>query len=222
MQEAYNGEHWLLCSITDDDTGWRRDLISLRIEQSYSEGKPHFLKVSTGGGLHYQHKTKVYRYLKTKKFSYGKIAEHIKGLLDRHDEQQARYDAGAKVALGRIKEFEQFINSDPKMAALNVQVTTQSYENDEEGSVEVYVNCNEDSFDGDDEPVSVEGTYDGEKVSGSITFDGLGLEQLVALIAVARADQFGVLDMLTLGDDSVLGPIIDKMTKSPDGSVGAA
>lgn len=221
FQENWKGDSWLLCSYEQEDS-YRRDLIGVRIEQSMSDGRPFYMKINTSSGLHFQSRTKVYRQLKTKRFNYKKAAEHINGLLDKHDEQQALYDEGASIATDRIKDFESFINSDPKVSALNVEVTTHHYENDESGEVDIAVACKGGSYVGDDAPFSADGTFDGETVSGSVHFENISLEQLVALIAVARADQFGVLDMLTLGDDSVLGPIIDKMTKDQQAPEEAA
>lgn len=195
--------------IGDAETG---DLMEIRIYQSSSRA-PYFIKVKTQRRLHVRRKTKCFRMLKSGVFNYQKIGEHVNGLLKEHETIQAAYDKGHSIAMERIAAFKQFLADDPKMAALNLDIEAEPYNEDEAGDVEVEITSKEVD-EADCHPVSSELTYNGDVFFGRIEVTNLTPEKLAAVLIVLRAEQFTVLDMMTLGEDSILGPIINKLTLS--------
>jgi len=189
----------------------RRDGASVKIEREWP-GKPYFMKVSFPWEFHV--KVKCWRQLKaTGKFSYDKVAAHIVKVIDEHDALLARRKVGSNIAEERIEVLKARFDSDPMLSALDLEIRSEPTDKTETGTVDVAINPNSEY----EHWVQSNAVYDGESFSGEVEFESITPEQLVAIQVVLQADRLSVLDLITLADDSILGPIIHKMTEDLEG-----
>lgn len=189
---------------------------TVKIEREWS-GKPYFMKVDFS--WEFKERVKCFRILKkTKKFSYDKVAAHITKVFGQHTARLARREKGESLAQERIEALKTTFESNPMLNALNLEIDSTPVHQTEDGEVDVgFYPQDHDSDDDSDCWVRTTATYDGKAFAGDIEFDRISPEQLVALQVILRADKLSIIDMLHLADDSVLGPIIHKMTEDAEG-----
>jgi hypothetical protein len=187
---------------------------SVKIEREWSS-KPYFMKVSFPWEFHV--KVKCWRQLKaTGKFSYDKVAAHIVKVTNEHNALLARRALGNVVAEERIEVLKDRFDRDPMLSALGLEIQSDPTNHTETGAVDVVISPGSDY----ENWVQSNVVYNGEGFSGEIEFESITPEQLVAIQVVLQADRLSVLDLITLADDSILGPIIHKMTEDLEGRTG--
>ena len=190
----------------------RRSLViegvcSVRLDRQWSD-RPTYMKVNFE--WKYSERIRCFRQHKDEKYGYKKIAEHITDVVAERAATEKRQRKGERTAKRRIAALEEQFRSNPLLSALNLEFDTKPSHQTEEGRVDVDVTpvntCEQDYM-------SASVAFDGQSFTGDVNFEGLSVEQFTALMVVLRADQLNLLEMLSLADDSILGPIINKLSE---------
>lgn len=191
------------------------DGCTVRIEREWFSDSPYFMKVKFD--WEYKERIKCFRMHKDGEFGYRKVAEHIAEVLSDYAAIKKRRKSGVKTAEQRINLLEEAFRSNTLLSALNLEISSDPTYQTETGSVDVSVSSGALPSDAPDDCLSVDVAFDGQWFTGDISFEGVSMEQFVALMVVLRAGQLNLLEMLTLADDSILGPIIHKLTEDQGG-----
>lgn len=138
------------------------------------------------------------------KFCYDRIAGHIAKALTDYDDLIVKREEGRNIAAVRGEKLAQQFKNDPLLSSLGVNVTTKPTNKTVHGLVDVKFSA---------QAVGCTLLFDGEKFQGKIQVYDLSAEQVTALMAVINLKQLNLLDLITLADDSILGPSIQKMTE---------
>jgi hypothetical protein len=142
--------------------------------------------------------------VRDRKFCYDRVAFHIVSALTQYDALLLRRKQGRSVAEFRSSKLTQAFNKDQLLSRLNIEIESGPVHNTEDGAVRVEFRC------------KANGTSilrcDGDTFQGELKVFDLSAEQVTAIMAVINLDQLNVLDLITLADDSILGPSIKKLT----------
>lgn len=137
-------------------------------------------------------------------FAYDKVAAYVTKHLKAYDNLLLMREEGEVKAQSAGQKIVDAFNQETLLGALNLKVTSVPVNNTTTGAVHV-------RFRGEGARHSLR-SDDGETFSGKLDVYNLLPEQVVAIMAVLRADQLNLLEMLNLADDSILGPVIRRLT----------
>jgi len=141
------------------------------------------------------------------KFCYDRCAAHIVDVLTKYEALQKRRRQGDSIAKKRGEVLKEAFRSDPLLGGLDLEVQTSTTPRTESGSVDVEIRGKD--YCGSNASLK----FDGEAFHGQVDVYGLSAEQVAALMVVVRLDKLGVLDLIALSDDSILGASIRKLTE---------
>lgn len=147
------------------------------------------------------------------KFNYEAAAKYITRVLDDHSALEARRALGQTKAEKTGDRLKALFKADPLLQGIGMDIRSEPVLNTLCGETKVAF-VEESTYSADVMRTAFEfNTVDGENFSGQLDLDCLSPEQVIALITILRADKLSLLDMLHLADDSILGPIIKKLTE---------
>ena len=140
-------------------------------------------------------------------YSYARVAAHIVSIVERVEDIKERRAAGESLATSRAERLLEHFKADKLLGSLNLQIDAEPVHHTESGASRFDLN----SKCGPGVSASLISS-DGESFDADFTAEGLSPEQVMAVMAVLRLDQLNLLELITLADDSILGPSINRMT----------
>jgi len=141
------------------------------------------------------------------KYAYDRIAAHIMKIVEKVAALERRRKEGETLASTRAAKLLKHFKTDKLLGSLNLNLEAEAVRNTETGVARIDFSAKVGN--------TVTGSlisYDGETFEADFTAMGLNPEQVLAVLAVLRLDQLNLLELITLADDSILGPSIRRMT----------
>lgn len=151
-------------------------------------------------------------------FGYKSIADYIVRAIAAAEALTARRTVVYDKSQIQQGQLDRAFESDPVLSTLNLDVSTYVRPAQDHARVDINVSSKGD-FGKNRSRVAASLKHDGQRIEGTITVDSISMEQLVALLTVLRFDQRGPLDLITLADDSILGPAIRAMIECQEKEV---
>lgn len=144
-----------------------------------------------------------------RKFCYDRIAGHLVIAVEAFDALERRRSHGNSLALIRGTRLRATFDQDPLLSSLNLNVKAKPTRRTETGKVDI-------TFGPKEGGRTSTLQFDGHKFTGLVNVGEISAEQVTALMAVIRLKHLNLLDLITLADDSILGPSIQRMTADMD------
>ena len=143
--------------------------------------------------------------MRDSKFCYDRIAGHIVTTLAAYDDLKAKRDKGRSIAEVRGTKLTDVFNQDALLSRLKLETRMTPTSQTVSGEVDINFSRVGKS--------SSTIRFNGESFTGLVSVQELTAEQVAALMVVINLDQLNLLDLISLADDSILGPSITKLTE---------
>ncbi|MGD9728448.1 MAG: hypothetical protein AB7L09_02655 [Nitrospira sp.] len=150
-------------------------------------------------------------------YSYQNAATFIEKTLTTYASVMKERARGASKATRLGQQVKAAFAAEPLLGGLDLEVNTRPVLNTTNGEVIIsFAERSDYTYNAIELRISdqADGFFGSIDVGGP--GGGLSIEQVVALIVVLKADRLNLLDMIGLADDSILGPIIRRMTKQEE------
>jgi hypothetical protein len=140
------------------------------------------------------------------KYCYARVAGYVVKAIDALDALNTRRATGLSVATMRGSKLKAAFAQDVTLSGLKLNLTVRPVRSTEVGQVNVH-------FSPRDSGPTSSLKFDGKVFTGQVDIGSCSAEQVTALMAVIHLKQMNLIELITLADDSILGPSIQKMTE---------
>lgn len=140
-------------------------------------------------------------------YSYTSVAKYIVSIVEKIDALKEKRAAGEALANSRAEKLLVHFKTDKLLGSFNLEIGIEPVRHTEIGETRFDLN----SRCGPGVSASLISS-DGKSFDADFTAEGLSPEQVMAVMAVLRLDQLNLLELISLADDSILGPSINRMT----------